>query len=432
MYFQNFLLDLSTNYFDFFTMELFVFTFFHYIHPFQKTYYRYLFLIINLIISAIPNIPYLTFIHILLCFLYLCLVSSFHLKESFFFCIKYQIIITLLEFLSNFICIIINIDLYDTNKTHNNLIFNYQVLISTMLTYILLNLYINTKRLHALHIKTIYPATFSILSTAIIFLMLFFNNLLSKYDELENLLLWIYISVIGILVLSLSSYCKIIEVLKEQMTQKLLVEKYEMEISYLGNIQESLESLSHIRHDFKNHLIVLDSYAAQNRISELRNYISRVNTELVNTRLISTPNDLISSILNTKNTVCQKQHITFLTNCDFQKIYLSDFEIITILGNIIDNAITAASKTKNGRVELSLLQVDDYLEISCKNNYNGIINEKNGIFTSTKEDTGAMHGLGIKNVRQCVDTLCGTINIQYNTMNFSVDILIPNRSSLVP
>lgn len=427
MYFQGFLLDLLANYFDFFTMELFTLIFFRYTHPHQKTYYRSLFLIINFIISTIPKVPHIMLVFAILSFLYFYLISTFRLKESFFFWIKYQIIINLLQFLSALFCAFVNFDMYGRSNDLSLPFFDYQGLTGIILAYILLNLYINTRRLHALHIKTIYPATFSVLSTGIVFLMLFFNNLLSAYTELTNILPWLYVSVIGILVLSLNSYRKIIEILDAQMTQKLLVEKYEMELSYFDDIQNSLESLSRIRHDFKNHLIVLDSYAEQNRTEELRSYISRVNTELVNTKLISTPSALISSILNTKNAVCQKQNVTFLTDCDFQKIYLSDFAVITILGNILDNAITAAAQTGCGRVALSLLQADDYLEISCKNNHNGNIKEKNGTFTSTKEDTGALHGLGIGNVRNCVDTLHGTMKIEYDATNFSVNILVPNH-----
>lgn len=427
MYYQSFFLDLLTNYFDFFTMELFTLTFFRYTHSHQKTWYRYLFLGINLILSIIPEIPYITFISTILCFFYLYFVSSYHFRDSLLFCIKYELMINFIYLFSCFFCAFLN---HRTSASSQNLttsFFDYQVLTSTILSYILLNLYINTKRLKSLQIKTIYPATFSVLSIGIVFLMLFFNSMLSKYDELTGILPWLYVSVIGILVLSLNSYRKIIEILEEQMTQKLLVDKYEMELSYFGNIQDSLENLSRIRHDFKNHLIVLDSYAAQDRIPELRNYISRVNTELINTKLISTPDDLISSILNTKNAVCQKQNVTFLTNCDFQKRYLSDFAVITILGNILDNAITAASHTPNGRVELSQLQADGYLEISCKNNYNGIIKEKNGAFTSTKEDTHALHGLGIGTVRKCVNSLHGTMKIDYDSTNFFVEILVPNH-----
>lgn len=431
MYFQNFLLDLLGNYFDFFTMELFTLSFFHYAHPYQKTYYRYLYLIINLIIAAIPVIPHVSIVYALLSLLYFCLISSFNIRKSMLFWIKYQAIIKSLQFFSYLLCAFANSHMYGENIDLSQPFFDYQDITGFVFAYILLNLYINTKRLRALNIKTIYPATFSVLSAGIVFIMLIFNNLFSKYEEIAALLPWLYLSVIGILVLSLDSYRKIIEALEEQMNQKLFTEKYQMELSYVGNIQESLETLSRIRHDFKNHLIALDTYAAQNRISELRAYISRVNTTLVNTKLISTPNDLISSILNAKNAVCQKQNVTFLANCVFDEIYISDFAIITILGNIIDNAITAAAKTECGRVELSLLQAADYLEISCRNNHNGVIKEKHGDFTSTKENTAAPHGLGIKNVRKCVDDLHGTAKFDYDATDFSVEILIPNHAGIV-
>lgn len=102
MYFQNFLLDLLSNFFDFFTMELFTLTFFRYTHVHQKTYYRYLFLGINLIISAIPYIPYMLLISIILSFIYFFLVSSFRFKDSILFCIKYQLITNILYFVTGF------------------------------------------------------------------------------------------------------------------------------------------------------------------------------------------------------------------------------------------------------------------------------------------------------------------------------------------
>lgn len=428
MYFQNFLLDLLSNFFDFYTMELFTLTFFHYTHVHQKTYYRYLFLGINLIISAIPHIPYIWPISITLSFIYFFLVSSFRFKDSILFCIKYELITNILYFITGLLCALANFNAYGIGQDLDNIFFDYQTLIGIILTYILLNLYVNTRRLHSLHIKTVYSMTFSLLSVGIVFLMLFFNNMLSKYDELTNLLPWLYVAIVSILVLSLNSYRKIIETLEEQMKQRILVEKYEMELSYFTNIQDSLDTLSRIRHDFKNHLIVLDSYASQNRISDLRNYINQVHSKLTDTKIISTPNDLISSILNTKNAACQTRGITFLTDCNFEHIYISDFAIITILGNILDNAITATSQIPNGKVELTLFQIDNYLEISCRNNHNGNIIEKNGFFSSTKEDNYNLHGLGISNVRDCVNNLHGTTEISYDATNFTVDILIPNRS----
>lgn len=430
MDFNRFILDLLGNYFDFFTLELFTSTFFKPTHPRQKTTYRYLFLAINLVLSLIPQVPYFNALYYSFCFLYMLLISSFRFKKALVFFVKYQIVLNVLQFASGLFGALVNFDMYGAEYIGSDDVFyDYQWITAIIFAYVLLNLYINTKNLRSLRIKTIYPRVYSLLSTALILILLLFNNMLARYDALTNLLPWIYLSAVGIIVLSLNSYRNIIEILEEQTKQKLLVEKYEMELSYFNDVQNSLDTLSRLRHDFKNHLIVLDSYAEQNKITELRDYISKVSSFLNTSKLISTENDLVSSILNTKNAACEKKGISFSANCNFAHIHISDFAIITILGNILDNAITAASKTEHGEVAFSLNELNGYLEISCQNNHDGNIKEKNGEFTSTKADTGGLHGLGISNVRDCVESLRGTTDISYDDRTFSVTILLPNHVS---
>lgn len=430
MYLQNFILDLLANILDFFTMEIFTLTFFRYTHPAQKTWLRYLALGVNLIIAAIPVFPYAIPCYMVFCFFYFFFISSFRFRQSFIFWIKYEIIILLIQLFSSLICAFTNLKMYEENFVLSSSFFDYQSLTGVILTYIFINLYIHTKRLKTLQIKTIYPVIFSFLSIGIVFLMLFFNNILSVYQELTTVLPWIYVSVSGILILGLSAYRRITEILEEQLTQKLMIDKYETELAYFGDVQHATELLSRLRHDFKNHLLVLDSYAAQGRTQALREYITSLAAKLETSRLISTPDNLISAILNAKNAACHKLHIKFVTNCIFSERYFSDFAAIVILGNIIDNAITAAAQTGNGKIELSLLQIDHFFHILCQNNHNGIIREKNGIFLSTKEDTGTPHGLGIGNVQNCVASLNGSIKIDYTDTTFTVEILLPNHGEL--
>lgn len=418
----DFFLNLIANAFDFFTMELFTLSFFPNHHPKQMRSVRYAFLFAYLLIAVTP---YTFLLGLLINFFYIYLTSSFQFKNSILFFLKYTLFIQSGYFFASIFCAAVNSNVPVT-LNYNNVYFSYQSLTGTMLVYILINLKINTRRLRNMHIHTIYPFTFSVLSTTIIFLLLFFNRNFAKYAELAPFLPSLYVCVTGILVLSLNSYRKIIMSLESQTTQKLLLEKYETELSYFQNIQDSLDTLSRIRHDFRNHLIVLDTYASQNRIDELREYMTKINTELTNTKLIQTPSNLISSILNTKNVLCKKNGIKFHADYAFEKIYISDFSVITVLGNILDNAITAALQAKEPTIELSITQIDNYLEIYCKNSYNGKIKEKNGHFISTKEDTKALHGLGIKNIKDCISTLNGTIEFQYNSQFFSVEILVPN------
>ena len=84
MYVHHFILDLLANFLDFFTMVVFALTCFRYQHPFQKTWYRSLFIVINLAIAAVPVVPYIPLVYMILCFFYFFFVSSFRQKKAFF------------------------------------------------------------------------------------------------------------------------------------------------------------------------------------------------------------------------------------------------------------------------------------------------------------------------------------------------------------
>ena len=99
---------------------------------------------------------------------------------------------------------------------------------------------------------------------------------------------------------------------------------------------------------------------------------------------------------------------------------------MTILGNMLDNAIIAAGKTTNGWISLSMEQQENFLRIYCKNNHSEKILEKNGSFISTKDNTNPFHGIGIKNIKDTIESLNGSIEIKHDENLFSMLILLPN------
>ena len=103
-----------------------------------------------------------------------------------------------------------------------------------------------------------------------------------------------------------------------------------------------------------------------------------------------------------------------------------DFSMTTILGNLLDNALTAASKCPGGWMNVSLRQVDSSLIITIDNSHAESISEKSGVFASTKSDRPHLHGIGIKNVRKAVKDLNGQIEIYYTEDVFHVGITLPN------
>jgi len=113
------------------------------------------------------------------------------------------------------------------------------------------------------------------------------------------------------------------------------------------------------------------------------------------------------------------------------KFIFSDYHLITVLGNILDNAISAAAKTTDSFVSIQLKQIDSFLRIICKNNHQEKIRKENGVYLTTKENPGMFHGLGLKNVQESVKTLTGECDIQYNDSHFSITIALPNHANVM-
>lgn len=382
--------------------------------------------LIYTIIYAIPKeIPCGELLSLLADFVYLYLISNHTIKTSIFQFLKYKIYI--------FISTIIFYLLHSTFTNDfayagsSELYYRYKILICAALVYVFPCLFAYTKRLVALHGKKHYGISFCIGTIIVIFVLSYLSlAFISGQFAVSQALPVVFSFHFIIIAVCLNGYSHILLFLETNAKQKVLISKYELEAAYYQNMKDSLDSFHALRHDLKNHLIILNGYAAQNDHDKLRAYLGKISCNIIDLQIIRTPHDLTSSILNTKVLLCRQKHIEFDYKCKFTDIHISDFHLITILGNILDNAIAAAEKTENGSISFSMEQTDTYLSIVCRNNYQEKIVEKGGSFLSTKENPNPFHGLGIKNIQNSVTSLDGVLDIQYDNFLFTVSILLPN------
>lgn len=298
--------------------------------------------------------------------------------------------------------------------------------IATISVYIIFHLYVNYKQLKRIQLPLSKYISFFATYLVSIAVMMYCSRLYGKSSDDDLSYSYILLFICGIIVFTLHNYRSIASLMEKQNEQNLLLKKYELEEDFVKNIDNSLQTLSKVRHDFKNHLIILDGYAERKDTEKLQEYIHKINEEIGATKLYDTSHNLISSLLNAKNAVCEKEHITFHVEHHFHHVAIDDFSIITILGNIIDNAITAAGKTAQGVIDLSIVQIDSLLEITCRNNHCESITEKDGKLLTTKKSEHGFHGIGLGNVKTCVENINGTLDIHYTDSEFEVKIALPN------
>ena len=300
----------------------------------------------------------------------------------------------------------------------------YKSAIVNLLTYII---YALTSNLAQINItKNIYILFFNAVIISISVILGYTTLSLNLWDSGSTVLPVIFATIFVLIIICISLYNKFLAIIEENTNFRIKLELDKMEKEYSAQIDDKLKQLHSLRHDMKNHLIIIYGYATKNETDNICTYINRISNDLSLTNTVDSGSHIVSALIAEKEKKAKSQNIRCEINISTPGINIDDFSITTVIGNLFDNAITAAEKCTNGWIRLELAQTDSYLSILIENSYTGDIIVKNGEFASTKTDRLSPHGIGIKNVRKIVSDLNGQIDISYADDTFHVDILLPN------
>lgn len=136
-------------------------------------------------------------------------------------------------------------------------------------------------------------------------------------------------------------------------------------------------------------------------------------------------NLVIDSILNYKldyiKSMGVNTHLNIKVPSDLE---LESFDMVVILGNLLDNAMEALKKLKENRILWVSIKYDrGILIIRTQNNFDGKASVGSKGFTTTKEDKGN-HGLGLKNIESTLEKYNGLLEYTYTDNMFKADVLM--------
>ncbi|MCL1884171.1 MAG: GHKL domain-containing protein [Defluviitaleaceae bacterium] len=186
-------------------------------------------------------------------------------------------------------------------------------------------------------------------------------------------------------------------------------------------MQESTDRATASRHDMKIHMAALKGYVTNNKTDNAAAYIDRFLGDISESRLYSkTGNLALDSIINYKlKDIKNSEFVPKLRLNIPPTLSIDDSDIVTIIGNLLDNAIEAIAKTDTKTLELNVVLNKGTLLIKSENSFNGEINHNHA---SLKD--GEEHGHGLNNVKRSVDKYDGYIKISHNDNLFSVNIML--------
>ncbi len=190
-------------------------------------------------------------------------------------------------------------------------------------------------------------------------------------------------------------------------------------------INQSNESLKTFRHDMKNHFIMLNEMYKNNKQDEIETYIGKILVEIDVKGFSQSNNFVIDSIINFKLRKLQDTNTKINIDVNVpQTINILAYDITVILGNLLDNAITAVLKSENKKLDLRISCSMGNLIILIDNFFDGNLIIENGKFKTTKSFT-ANHGIGLTSIEKSLENYGGEMRTEYTKDMFSVAVIIP-------
>lgn len=192
-------------------------------------------------------------------------------------------------------------------------------------------------------------------------------------------------------------------------------------------LRKNSDSIRKIRHDMNNHLYVLESLIDEDGENvEAKKYIEQMIGKINQAKMYcDSGNVQLDSIVNYKLSEAAEKDINIELITKLPEIIEADMgDMVTVLGNILDNAIEAAQiPDKDRYIKLDIKYKSGAMFITLKNSYDGRINAKNGVLKTIKSNK-IEHGIGLNSVQEVVQKYNGEVEMEYDDREFCIMIVL--------
>lgn len=259
--------------------------------------------------------------------------------------------------------------------------------------------------------------------------MLMTSSVIKSYHS--DIIAIYYIIAIGLIVLNLVVFHLISEILENSRNMKEAEALRQQSIGQLelyNSMRENYNIQRQRTHEYKNQIVCMDMLMKKKDYSKLEDYIGNISDGLdAQLDMVDTNNDVVNAIFNAKYYEAIKNDVLVVLKInDLSDIKISDNDIVTILSNLLDNAIEAAKQCDIGKriVKIKMLYEDAVLSIAVSNSYKAepVLTE-DGYIRTTKKNREE-HGWGMRNVVATLEKYNAEYIIDYKNGEFVFSIIM--------
>lgn len=220
-------------------------------------------------------------------------------------------------------------------------------------------------------------------------------------------------------------YDKINEVYLQKLERKAIKQRIEMYENQLEIMQQSQRNIRSLRHDIKNHLILLQTYIASQEYDKALQYIESINEYMVvSGQFIHTGNQEIDAILNYMIGKAQSKGCKVETQIQVpNECFISKMDLNVLLSNLLDNALEALERVEQRYLYISMKYQKGVFAMCIKNSYDGTLIKKGKKYITRKNDI-ENHGIGLQNVNEVIEKYNGEQIIETINGLYIITILL--------
>lgn len=198
---------------------------------------------------------------------------------------------------------------------------------------------------------------------------------------------------------------------KEYIEVKSELLRTKTEKAYYDILELQNQQLMIYAHDAKNHLTAIKDL---NTDPEIDSYISKMVSNLSDySNVCHSGNMMLDVIMNRYKTESKIKNISFSFDVKTSNLsFVDNFDLVTILNNLLDNAFEAAASSEKKVVSIETDRRNSYDVVIITNSCDTEPVTKENRLLTTKSDSKS-HGFGLKSVSGALKKYSGDINWEY-------------------
>lgn len=244
----------------------------------------------------------------------------------------------------------------------------------------------------------------------------------------ENTILFL---MFGLTLMNIFVFYLIMDIIKRETVRKreeMLLEHAEQTERLYRQEKRRFEELQRQRHEYRNQMLVIQKLLERKDYSRIAEYIQSYCGDAENEDWFDTNHSVVNAVLNLKYMDALSKNILMVVRFNnLADIPLKDADVISVLSNLLDNAIEASEKCKGEtpKIKVKFIVENGRMILAVSNVWNGKIDLQDGKFISYKRD-GKQHGYGLENVERIVKKYSGIYTIDHREgEEFKVIVSIP-------